>query len=263
MNDQPVEKPTPDKKLARRTVVSGAAWSVPVIAATIAAPAHAASQPSGPICNGCFAWDPTHQNLAKPPADTWVTGPINNATDPATLGTVLVAYYSLKYVCTVPSDVRFISYLVTYDSHIQSSTSTTITTSDGGTVQPTYTPGGAVTIPGAGAPAVAGLIYGPNSGVPASSNVSALGLAFLYAGNVGWSANPQDLATGPSLVHHVTGAKFRANVQFTTVYMDGTQNTSSCTVPVTLTLTSPFPGSAATPDSYLYWYAGQLAGAIA
>ncbi|MDR6866826.1 hypothetical protein J2Y69_001425 [Microbacterium resistens] len=247
--------------LPRRTIVKGAAWSLPVIAAAAAVPMASASV-TPTDCNGCFSWDPTAQNIGSPPANTWLTAPIDNVDTPRTYGTALVAYYSLKYNCVVPDDVRYVSYLVNYDSHIQAAPGTTVSTSDGGSVQPVYNPAGVVNIPGAGGSG-AGIVYGPNSGVTPVSNVSALGYAVIYAGNVGWSAPATDLTSGPSLSHHITGTTFTANVQFTTVYMDGTVSTSSCTADVTLMMASPYPGTSFSPTDWQYWYAGSLTGIVA
>ncbi len=48
-----------ERKLSRRTVVAGIAWSVPVIAVATATPAYAASQPPGPVVVLPTTWSRT------------------------------------------------------------------------------------------------------------------------------------------------------------------------------------------------------------
>lgn len=54
--DQNMTEAAPYRAVPRRTVVRGAAWSIPVIAAAVAVPAHAASlkQPNIAVTSGCL-----------------------------------------------------------------------------------------------------------------------------------------------------------------------------------------------------------------
>ncbi|MBN9156723.1 MAG: hypothetical protein J0I37_04700 [Microbacterium sp.] len=243
------------KSVSRRTLVKGAAWSVPVIAAATAVPMAAASSTTpGSACDGCIVADPAHQGLAAN-ADTWLSLPFANGD--GTYGTLLWVVWAFKYDCPLGDDVLYVTYSVTFDNAVGEDPSTTITTSDGGTAHPVFLPGAAASPPaGVGAASVVGIKYGP--GVT-GANIDAQGSGVLLASNVPWSQNPTDGTTGPTAAHHITDASFSAVVNVHVVYKNGTQkDLPACPVQFDFDMGQPYPGTPNDPSFPLYWTRGVL-----
>ncbi|MFJ4165349.1 hypothetical protein ACIPY5_07310 [Microbacterium sp. NPDC089698] len=235
--------------MSRRTIVKGAAWSLPVIAAATALPGAAAS---GPIISvTCFdsQWTTIRPAMAFP----WSTAALSNGD--GTFSTVLVAYTSINMSCPVPAGATFVIYsFEPVVSGVVGNASITVQTSDRGTVSGQWKPNGTVP-PGTTVQApVAGVKYADP--LLAASNVNAVAAQVIYL-DYSWSPTPADAFTGPDASHHITGVTVTYTMTVTPYGPMGAMAPIAYPVTITQTFDRPLLGYDLYQNvNYLYWYAG-------